>query len=154
MSAFSGDLVRWYRQHARDLPWRQTRDPYRIWVSEIMLQQTQVDTVIPFYHRFFERFPTMRDLAEAPTDDVLKAWEGLGYYSRGRNLQTAAQEVMALYDGRIDPAAALAAGRRWAAPRAGAVASAGRRRPPRTAPSRCGRHRAAHARWPCAWWRR
>jgi A/G-specific adenine glycosylase len=107
MSAFSGDLVRWYRQHARDLPWRQTRDPYRIWVSEIMLQQTQVDTVIPYYHRFFERFPTMRDLAEAPTDDVLKAWEGLGYYSRGRNLQKAAQEVMALYDGRMpdDPVA-------------------------------------------------
>jgi A/G-specific adenine glycosylase len=107
MSGFSTDLVAWYRQHARSLPWRETRDPYRIWVSEIMLQQTQVDTVIPYFHRFLDRFPTVEALAEAPIDDVLKAWEGLGYYSRGRNLQRAAQAVVALYAGQMpdDPVA-------------------------------------------------
>jgi A/G-specific adenine glycosylase len=107
MTPFTADLVGWYRLNARTLPWRETRDPYRIWVSEIMLQQTQVDTVIPYYHRFLDRFPTVQDLAEAPTDDVLKAWEGLGYYSRGRNLQRAAQEIVALYGGQVpdDPVA-------------------------------------------------
>lgn len=107
MSALGRTLVAWYRSHARDLPWRQTRDPYRIWVSEIMLQQTQVDTVIPYYHRFLDRFPTVQRLAAAPTDDVLKAWEGLGYYSRGRNLQKAAQAVVELYGGEMpdDPVA-------------------------------------------------
>ncbi|MFZ5434116.1 MAG: A/G-specific adenine glycosylase [Calditrichota bacterium] len=101
-------LVRWYRANLRDMPWRWTRDPYRIWVSEILLQQTQVQTVIPYYHRFLEAFPTVRALAEAPLDAVLKAWEGCGYYARARNLHRAAQIVMNEYNGRIpDHAAAL-----------------------------------------------
>lgn len=75
-------LVDWYKQNARDLPWRRVQDPYKIWVSEIMLQQTQVDTVIPYYNRFIEKFPTVEALARAEEDDVIKAWEGLGYYTR------------------------------------------------------------------------
>src|SRR4051794_1036408 len=77
-------LLRWYEACRRDLPWRRTRDPYRIWVSEIMLQQTRVDTVIPYYERFLARFPTAASLAEALPDDVLAAWSGLGYYRRAR----------------------------------------------------------------------
>lgn len=77
------------------MPWRETRDPYHIWISEVMLQQTQVATVIPYFERFTARFPAIRDLAEAPLDDVLKHWEGLGYYSRARNLQKAAQQIVA-----------------------------------------------------------
>ncbi|MFO7172476.1 MAG: A/G-specific adenine glycosylase [Bacillota bacterium] len=100
-------LLQWYRRHRRDLPWRQTRDPYRIWVSEVMLQQTRVETVIPYYLRWLERFPTVADLAAAPEEEVLKAWEGLGYYSRARNLHRAAREVVARYGGAIpdDPEA-------------------------------------------------
>ncbi len=98
---FSIELLRWYRRERRDLPWRRTKDPYHIWVSEIMLQQTRVDTVIPYFNRFVGRFPTLRDLAEAQEDDVLKHWEGLGYYSRARNLQTAVREVVAHYDARV-----------------------------------------------------
>ncbi|MBC7543139.1 MAG: A/G-specific adenine glycosylase [Candidatus Sericytochromatia bacterium] len=107
MSTFTSELVGWYVSVARDLPWRENKDPYRIWISEIMLQQTQVDTVIPYYHRFLGFFPTVHALAEAPTEQVLKAWEGPGYYSRARNLQRAAQEVVALYDGAMpaDPVA-------------------------------------------------
>ena len=86
-------LLRWYRQNARDLPWRQTTDPYCIWLSEIMLQQTRVETVIDYYHRFLEAFPTVQDLADAPADQVMKRWEGLGYYSRARNLHKAAQTI-------------------------------------------------------------
>lgn len=81
------------------MPWRETRDPYFIWVSEVMLQQTQVATVIPYYERFMTRFPTLQALAEAPLDDLLKHWEGLGYYSRARNLQKAAQQVVAEHGG-------------------------------------------------------
>lgn len=84
-------LSRWYRQHGRDLPWRQTRDPYRIWISEIMLQQTTVKAVVPYYDRFITRFPSVHDLAAATESEVLQHWEGLGYYSRGRNLHRAAQ---------------------------------------------------------------
>jgi A/G-specific adenine glycosylase len=98
-------LLRWYDAHARDLPWRRTRDPYRIWLSEIMLQQTQVATVVGYYQRFLERFPTVHDLAAAPLDDVLKRWEGLGYYSRARNLHRAAQLVAREHDG-VFPATA------------------------------------------------
>ncbi|MGU3471190.1 A/G-specific adenine glycosylase [Paenibacillus sp. D51F] len=98
---FSRELLIWYRQNRRVLPWRSNRDPYRIWVSEIMLQQTRVDTVIPYYERFMSRFPTLADLAEAPEADVLKHWEGLGYYSRARNLQAGAKEVMAVHGGSI-----------------------------------------------------
>lgn len=100
-SAFSRELLAWYRRGHRDLPWRRSRDPYYIWVSEIMLQQTRVDTVIPYFNRFIGRFPAVRDLAEAPEEDVLKHWEGLGYYSRARNLQAAAKEVLLRYGGEI-----------------------------------------------------
>ena len=86
-------LLNWYDDVKRDLPWRRTKDPYRIWLSEIMLQQTRVETVKGYYARFLEWFPTVRDLAEAPQEKVLKAWEGLGYYSRARNLQKAAQVI-------------------------------------------------------------
>lgn len=84
-------LLAWYRQSARDLPWRRARDPYRVWLSEIMLQQTRVETVIDYFERFTREFPTLPDLAAAPEDRVLKLWEGLGYYSRARNLHKAAQ---------------------------------------------------------------
>ncbi len=92
-SAIRRRLLRWYHQHARDLPWRQTSDPYAIWISEIMLQQTQVDTVIPYYLRFLKSFPTVSKLAHAHLDTVLKHWEGLGYYSRARNMHRAAQVI-------------------------------------------------------------
>ncbi len=96
-------LLHWYAANARDLPWRKTRDPYRVWVSEIMLQQTQVETVIPYYRRWLKRFPTLKALAAAPLADVLTLWEGLGYYSRARNLHRAAQQVMAEFGGRLPP---------------------------------------------------
>jgi len=94
-------LLTWYHHHKRDLPWRGETDPYRIWISEVMLQQTQVATVIPYYHRFLERFSTLADLAAAPLEAVLKAWEGLGYYARARNLHRAARELVERYDGRF-----------------------------------------------------
>ena len=87
-------LVRWYRQHGRDLPWRRTRDPYAILVSEFMLQQTQVATVIPYYHQWLRRFPDFGSLARASENEVLRAWQGLGYYARARNLQATAKTVM------------------------------------------------------------
>src|SRR3954466_13695848 len=91
-SDFSSRLVAWQRKHGRhDLPWQNTRDAYRIWLSEIMLQQTQVSTVIPYYRRFLDSFPDIRALAAAPEDGVLAHWSGLGYYSRARNLHRAAQ---------------------------------------------------------------
>ncbi len=92
---FAQALLHWFGEHRRDFPWRRTRDPYRIWVSEIMLQQTRTDTVVPYYERFLERFPDVAALAAAPMDDVLKAWEGLGYYRRARNLKAAAEELVA-----------------------------------------------------------
>ncbi|WP_079913609.1 A/G-specific adenine glycosylase [Paenibacillus sp. 32352] len=98
---FSEELLSWYRKHRRDLPWRRSRNPYHIWISEVMLQQTRVETVIPYFHRFIERFPTMEALAEAPEEDVLKLWEGLGYYSRARNLQGAVREVQERYGGTV-----------------------------------------------------
>lgn len=94
-------LLAWYTEHRRNLPWRETRDPYRIWVAEVMLQQTQVATVIPYYERFLARFATVEALAAAPLDDVLKLWEGLGYYSRARHLHAAARKVVSEFDGRI-----------------------------------------------------
>ena len=94
-------LLAWYDKHARTLPWRGIHDPYRTWVSETMLQQTRVETVLGYYARFLERFPTVQALAEAPQDDVLKLWEGLGYYSRARNLHKGAQQIMAEYGGVI-----------------------------------------------------
>ena len=99
--ALSARLLRWYAKSGRKLPWRGTRDPYRIWVSEIMLQQTQVEAVIPYYRRWLKRFPTLRALAAAPLHDVLTVWEGLGYYSRARSLHRAAQKVTQEYGGRL-----------------------------------------------------
>ncbi|WP_372660491.1 A/G-specific adenine glycosylase [Cohnella sp.] len=98
---FSTELLRWYQKERRDLPWRRSRDPYHIWVSEIMLQQTRVDTVIPYFNRFVDRFPTLEHLAIAPEEEVLKHWEGLGYYSRARNLQSAVREVVEQYGGQV-----------------------------------------------------
>lgn len=98
---FSERLLDWYRAHKRDLPWRRSRNPYHIWISEVMLQQTRVETVIPYFHRFVERFPTVEALADAPEEDVLKAWEGLGYYSRARNLHAAVREVKEQYGGQV-----------------------------------------------------
>lgn len=94
-------LCAWFAKNQRDLPWRHTRDPYHIWVSEIMLQQTRVDTVIAYYHRFLTQFPTVEALAAAPLEAVLKAWEGLGYYSRARNLHRGAVFVRDQYGGRL-----------------------------------------------------
>lgn len=98
---FSVELLTWYRSQKRDLPWRRTRNPYYIWISEVMLQQTRVETVKPYFERFVSLFPTVEALAEAPEETVLKAWEGLGYYSRARNLQSAAREVAEKYGGKV-----------------------------------------------------
>jgi A/G-specific adenine glycosylase len=94
-------LVSWYTAHKRELPWRRTDDPYAIWVAEVMLQQTRVGTVAPYYERFLEHFPTVSVLARAPLDSVLKAWEGLGYYARARHLHRAAQVIVRDYGGRL-----------------------------------------------------
>jgi A/G-specific adenine glycosylase len=101
-ASFYQPLLRWFSRHKRDLPWRiEPRDPYRVWLAEVMLQQTQVGTVIPYYERWLQRFPTLQALANAPLDDVLKQWEGLGYYSRARNMHRAAQMVLRDYGGQI-----------------------------------------------------
>ncbi len=92
-------LVSWYEINKRDLPWRRSSDPYKIWISEIMLQQTQVNTVIPYFERFMKKFPTISDLANAPLEDVLKMWEGLGYYSRARNIHKTAKTIRDEYQG-------------------------------------------------------
>lgn len=94
-------LLAWYDAHRRDLPWRASVDPYRVWVSEVMLQQTRVEAVVPYFARWLERFPTLDSLAQAPLDDVLKQWQGLGYYSRARNLHRAAREVADRFGGRV-----------------------------------------------------
>ncbi|HWI49024.1 MAG TPA: A/G-specific adenine glycosylase [Rummeliibacillus sp.] len=98
---FQQALVEWFQKEKRDLPWRKTKDPYKIWVSEVMLQQTRVDTVIPYYNRFMKEFPTPEVLAEAPEEKLLKQWEGLGYYSRARNLQAGVREVVENYGGKV-----------------------------------------------------
>lgn len=100
--SFSTQVVRWQAVHGRShLPWQQTREPYRVWLSEVMLQQTQVSTVLDYYPRFLARFPDVNALAEASEDDVLALWSGLGYYSRARNLHRCAQQVMALHGGQF-----------------------------------------------------
>lgn len=100
MQDFASCLTAWQRQHGRhDLPWQNTRDPYAIWVSEIMLQQTQVSAVVPYYQRFMAAFPDVSTLARADEDRVLEHWSGLGYYSRARNLHAAAQQIVARHDG-------------------------------------------------------
>lgn len=98
--AIATPLLRWYDQHAVDLPWRGA-DVYRVWLSEIMLQQTQIETVIPYYTRFLKTYPSIHDLAAAPLDDVLKLWEGLGYYSRARHLHKTARRISTEYDGQF-----------------------------------------------------
>jgi A/G-specific adenine glycosylase len=109
-AAFAPRLSAWQREHGRhQLPWQQSRDPYRVWLSEVMLQQTQVSTVLAYYERFLQRFPAVADLAAAPLDDVLALWSGLGYYSRARNLHRCAQAVVAQHGGAFpNSAAALA----------------------------------------------
>ncbi|MDR3006687.1 MAG: A/G-specific adenine glycosylase [Sphingobacterium sp.] len=96
---FSEELQAWYQQHKRDLPWRETKDPYKIWLSEIILQQTRVEQGLPYYLRFVERFKTVVDFANAAEDDILHLWQGLGYYSRGRNMHKAAKIVRDQYNG-------------------------------------------------------
>lgn len=98
---FQEKLLYWFERNMRDLPWRKDRDPYKIWVSEVMLQQTKVDTVIPYFERFIQKYPTLQSLAEASVDEVLKDWEGLGYYSRARNLHSAVREVQEKYAGKV-----------------------------------------------------
>src|SRR6266851_375965 len=100
-SSFAEKLVAWQRRHGRrDLPWQGTRDPYRVWLSEVMLQQTQVAAVIPYYERFLKRFPDVQTLANAPEEEVLRLWSGLGYYGRARNLHKAAQQIVAKHGGQ------------------------------------------------------
>ncbi|MBI1737933.1 MAG: A/G-specific adenine glycosylase [Acidobacteria bacterium] len=101
VAAFRARLVAWYARNKRAMPWRGTRDAYCVWVSEIMLQQTRVAAVEPYYQRFLRRFPTVRALARARNEEVLKHWAGLGYYSRARNLHRAAREIVAKHDGRF-----------------------------------------------------
>lgn len=102
MNDFAAALLAWYEREGRKaLPWQQHRTPYRVWVSEIMLQQTQVVTVIPYYQRFMQHFPSVQALAAAPLDEVLHLWTGLGYYARARNLHRAAQHVVTLHDGQF-----------------------------------------------------
>lgn len=98
---FQKSLMKWYKRYHRHLPWRETSDAYYIWVSEVMLQQTQVNTVTPYYQKFIQQYPTIKDLAKASLQHVLKSWEGLGYYSRARNFHKAAKEVMKLYNGNV-----------------------------------------------------
>src|SRR3954469_3588489 len=110
-AGFAGHLLRWYRRHQRDLPWRVPRngggspqtfpDPYHVLVSEAMLQQTQVATVVPYFRRFLERFPTVQSLAACDEQDVLRTWQGLGYYSRARNLRRAAQAIVTGHGGSV-----------------------------------------------------
>ena len=99
--SFRQKLLSWYDENKRDLPWRRSKNPYHIWVSEIMLQQTRVDIVIPYYERFLDWFPTVESLADASEERLLKAWEGLGYYSRVRNMQKAAQQIMNEFEGKF-----------------------------------------------------
>src|SRR5829696_7435517 len=98
---FRARLLAWFDAGRRDLPWRRTSDPYRIWISEVMLQQTQVDRVVGYYERFLADFPTVEALAAAPADRVLKLWEGLGYYARARALHAAAKTIVAEHGGRL-----------------------------------------------------
>ncbi len=98
---FAQTLIHWYEQNKRDLPWRETKDPYKIWISEIILQQTRVDQGLPYYHRFIKTFPNVGKLAEAEEKTVLSVWQGLGYYSRARNLQEGAKQVVNDYKGKF-----------------------------------------------------
>src|SRR5260370_1178822 len=101
LATFRKQLLGWFREFQRGLPWRRTTDPYRIWLSEIMLQQTRVAAAIPYYERFLQHFPDVHALAAAPPEDVLRLWSGLGYYSRARNLQKAARQIVAKHEGKF-----------------------------------------------------
>src|SRR4051812_29146384 len=101
MKAFAKTLTAWYQKNARDLPWRRTKDPYKIWISEIMLQQTTVNAVIPYFERWLTAFPTVQDLARAPLQKVLTQWQGLGYYNRARNLHRSAQHMVDHHSGLV-----------------------------------------------------
>lgn len=101
MEDFSKILRAWYRKKGRDLPWRSTSDPYKIWLSEVILQQTRVEQGTPYYHRFIDNFETINDLADAHEDKVLRLWQGLGYYSRARNLHHAAKQLKEQYQGKF-----------------------------------------------------
>src|ERR1700686_5037187 len=101
LPAFQAQLLGWFAEAKRDLDWRRTRDPYRVWISEIMLQQTRVAAVLPYYRRFLARFPTVDALARARRESVLRSWAGLGYYSRARNLHRAAKEIVARHGGEF-----------------------------------------------------
>jgi A/G-specific adenine glycosylase len=100
-AALAERLLDWFAHHARDLPWRRGRTPYRVWVAEVMLQQTRVETVVSYYERFLVRFPSVQALASAPLEQVLKVWEGLGYYARARNLYAAARQIVTLHNGQL-----------------------------------------------------
>ncbi|MCB9246067.1 MAG: A/G-specific adenine glycosylase [Flavobacteriales bacterium] len=100
-SLFTAQIIDWYRSNKRDLPWRETQDPYKIWLSEIILQQTRVEQGLPYYERFLKAFPNLRDLANASEEQVLKLWQGLGYYSRGRNLLQTAKQVSTHFNGKF-----------------------------------------------------
>ena len=101
-SAFGQYVLSWFDKHGRkDLPWQCDRDAYKIWVSEIMLQQTRVETVIPYYEKFMQRFPDVKKLAASDIDEVLHHWTGLGYYARARNLHKAAQQICELHEGKF-----------------------------------------------------
>ena len=118
------DLIQWYKADHRDLPWRRTRDPYAIWLSEIMLQQTRVAAVVPYYERFLHELPAVRDLAAVDDDRLMKLWQGLGYYSRARNLKRAAVEIVERFGGALpDTYAALLTLPGVGAYTAGAIAS-------------------------------
>src|ERR1700749_4727893 len=99
--SFTDELIRWYQQHKRDLPWRHTTDAYVIWLSEIILQQTRVEQGLPYFQRFLEHYPDVQHFAAAPEDDVLKLWQGLGYYSRGRNMLKTARLVQEQHLGKF-----------------------------------------------------
>ena len=101
LASFRKSLLAWFRQFQRNLPWRETKDPYHIWLSEVMLQQTRVAAAIPYYERFLKRFPNVQSLAEASEEEVLSLWSGLGYYTRARNLQRAARQLVAEFGGRV-----------------------------------------------------
>src|SRR5580658_8849691 len=101
LKTFQSRMLAWFREHQRDLPWRRSRDPYRIWVAEVMLQQTRIAAVMPYYHRFLARFPSLESLARASEPEVLKLWSGLGYYRRARNLHRAARIIVARHKGQF-----------------------------------------------------
>jgi A/G-specific adenine glycosylase len=101
MGLFSNQMIKWYRQNLRQLPWRETIDPYKIWISEVIMQQTRVAQGLPYYEKFIQKYPTVKKMADANQDEILQLWQGLGYYSRARNMHFTAKEVMRVYKGKF-----------------------------------------------------